>query len=142
MRALALACLLLAGAALGARAEGIWTALVLGTNEQPSKPAPKALAPYVKGLETVFGANTVYLLAAKLQAIEKGHEEWIVPTKQVFLKLRCLDRAPGAYTLQLELYVKQRLVVSSEVSLKRGAPLYIRGPAWGKGRLVFILEVQ
>ncbi len=79
MRALALVCLLLAGAALGARAEGIWTALVLGTNEQPAKPAPKALSPYAKGLETVFGANTVYLLAARLQAIEKAARSGLCP---------------------------------------------------------------
>jgi hypothetical protein len=26
--------------------------------------------------------------------------------------------------------------------LARDAPLYIRGPAWGKGQLIFLLEVR
>jgi hypothetical protein len=142
MRALALACLLLATAASATRAEGIWAALVLGTDEQPPKPAPKVLAPYAAGMKTVFGTNTFYLLGDRLETIAKGDEEWVVPTKRVNLKLRCLDRASGAYTLRLELYVGKREVLASDVRLTKGAPLYIRGPAWGRGRLVFILEVK
>ncbi len=121
--------------------DSIWTALVLATNEHPPKPVPKALAEYAGGLRTIFGANTVYLLGEKKKKIVKGSEVWIVPTKAVFLKIRCLDRTVASYTVQLELYVKKRLVVTSKARLARDAPLYIRGPAWGRGRLVFILEV-
>ena len=142
MRALALAGLLLVSAAFATRAEGIWTALVLGTNEQPPKPTPKALAPYASGLKAVFGTDSFYLLGDKLETIAKGDEEWVVPTKRVNLKLRCLDRSAAAYTLHLELHVRKRLVLSTDAPLDKGAPLYMRGPAWCKGRLVFILEVK
>jgi hypothetical protein len=133
---------LLAVTGLARADNSIWAALVLGTNEQPPKPAPKELAHYASGLKEVFGYNTFYLLGAKLKKIRKGSEEWIVPTKQVFLKARCTDHSGGSYTVQIELYVKKRLVVTSEVKLAPGAPLYIRGPAWGKGRMAFILEVR
>jgi len=129
-------------AAASARADGIWSALVLATNEHPPKSAPVELKNFSQGLRTVFGYNTFYLLGAKQKEILKGSEVWIVPTKQVFLKVRCLDRTEVDYRVQLELYVKKKLVVTSEARLARGAPLYIRGPSWGRGRLIFILEVR
>lgn len=130
------------GGAASARADSIWSALVLATNEQPAKAAPAELEPFASGLRKIFGYNSFYLLAAKKKEIRKGSEVWIVPTKKVFLKVRCIDRSETAYRMQLELYVKKKLVVSSEAKLARDAPLYIRGPSWGAGRLVFILEVR
>lgn len=136
----ALAMLAVAGAA---RAEdNIWAALVLATNEHPAKTPPKQIAPYEHGLHTVFGFNTFYLLGEKTQKLSEGQGEWIVPSKVVFLKVRCLDQNATSYTVQLDLFVRKKSVVTSKVKLARGAPLYIRGPAWGKGRLVFILEVR
>lgn len=120
----------------------VWTALVLGTNEPSAKAIPKEIAAYASGLKTVFGANSFYVLGVKSQTIREGTEEWIVPSREVFLKMRVLDRRDAAYAIQLELYVKKRLVVTSKVELARGAPLYIRGPQWGRGRLIFILEVK
>lgn len=139
----ALACLLIAlAAAAPLRADSIWAALVLGTNEKPPKPAPAELAPFESGIRTIFGYNTLYLLGAKKRDVVKGGEQWIVPTKKVFLKVRCLDRGEASYRMQLDLYVRKQLVASSEVKLARGAPLYIRGPSWGRGRLIFVLEVR
>ncbi|MGH8048478.1 MAG: hypothetical protein ACREKL_14650 [Chthoniobacterales bacterium] len=133
---------LIAGFSTARGASDIWSALVLAGNEQPAKPVPKELEPFAAGLRSIFGYNTFYLMAAGQEQIRKGDEEWIVPTKQVFMKLRCLDRTDGVYRLQIELYVKKKAVANSEVKLARGAPLYVRGPGYGRGRLVFILEVR
>ncbi len=139
----AAACALLALCLAGvARGDAIWSALVLGTNEHPAKPAPAELESFAPGVRTIFGYNTLYLLNAKKRDIVKGGEQWIVPSKKVFLNVRCLDRGESSYRVQLDLYVRKQVVASSEVKLARGAPLYIRGPSWGKGRLVFILEVR
>lgn len=120
----------------------IWAALVLGCPNTSEEPVPKELEPFIGGLKTVFGYKTFYLLNAKEKKIREGTEEWIVPRKQIFLKVRCTDRDKTSYTVVVELYVKKQLLVTSEVRLAREAPLYIRGPNWGKGRLVFILEVR
>lgn len=120
----------------------IWTALVLGTTEHPPREVPKDLEPFAKGLEEVFGYNSFYLLAAKEKKIRAGTEEWVVPTKKLFLKLQCTDRSEKCYTVHLELYFKKQLMLTSEVKFAREAPLYIRGPNWGKGRLIYILEVR
>lgn len=122
--------------------DAIWAALVLATNEKPPKPVPKELGPFARSLKTVFGYNTFYLLGNKTKRLGPGSDVWIVPTKKVFLKVRNVARKENFYVLQLELYVKKKLVVTSDVKLGRGSPLYICGPAWGRGRLIFILEVR
>ncbi len=139
---------LLAGFAMLASAaqlradDRIWTALLLATREEMPKPPPKALEPFARGLKEVFGYNTFYLLGEKKKRIVEGTQEWVVPTKEFFLRMRCTDRAATSYTVALELYVKKKLILTSEVKLARDAPLYIRGPQWGKGQLIFILEVR
>jgi hypothetical protein len=142
-RALLVALAMLGGFVASAGAEDrIWTGLVLATNERPPKPTPKLLEPFVPGLKAIFGYNTLYLLGEKRKAIRRGSEEWLVPSEKLYLKMRCTGQSPTAYTVQLELYLKKSLMVTSEVKLARDAPLYIRGPQWGQGQLVFILEVQ
>lgn len=141
-RAAILGLVLLVGVTAARAEDSIWAALVLATNEQPAKPAPKELAPYTGGLRAVFGYNTFYLLGDKTKKIGAGVDAWIVPTKKVFLKVRSVARKENFYALQLELYVRKKVVVTSDVKLGRGAPLYIRGPAWGRGRLIFVLEVR
>jgi hypothetical protein len=133
---------LIAGFSTAYGASDIWSALVLAGNEQPAQPVPKALKPYASALSSTFGYNSFYLMGDGTQQIRKGDEEWIVPTKEVFMKVHCLDRNDGIYRVQIELYVKKKVVANSEVKLVRGAPLYVRGPGWGRGRLIFILEVR
>jgi hypothetical protein len=136
------AAILFALGPLARAGDGIWSALVLATNEHPPKAAPASLKPFAAGLHTVFGYNTYYLVGSKELDLSKGSAAWVVPAKEVFLKLRCIDRTPTMYHVQIDLYVRKQLVVTSEVKLAPGAPLYIRGPAWGKGRLVFILQAD
>lgn len=120
----------------------IWTGLVLATTEEPAKPPPEDLAQFAAGLEEVFGYNSFYLLKAKRQKIVEGTEEWIVPSRKLFLRVRCVSQTATAYMVEVELYFDGKLLLTSDVSLARNAPLYIRGPQWGKGRLIFILEVR
>jgi hypothetical protein len=124
------------------RADGVWSALVLAANENPPSPVPAELEPYATELRSIFGFNSFYLMGAGAKKIRKGGEEWIVPTRKVFMKIRCLDRNDGRYRLQIELYVKKRMVANSEVKLSPGTPLYVRGPGYGRGRLVFILAAR
>ncbi len=133
---------LLISAAEGRGADRIWTALVLATQETPPREVAPELEPFVNGLKTVFGYNSFYLLGDKRKRIGKGTEEWLVPTKEFSLRMRCTDRDAVSYTVALELFLKEGVVVNSEVKLARNAPLYIRGPQWGKGQLIFILEVR
>ncbi len=140
---LALSLALLGGSLPTTRAaDRIWTGLVLATTEEPPKPPSEGLEPYVDQIHEVFGYNTYYLLEDDKEKILAGTEEWVVPTKRFFLKMRVRGRTEAAYQVGLELYADDRFILTSDVELARDAPLFIRGPQWGKGRLIFILEVR
>jgi hypothetical protein len=142
--AVALAILFLAIGMPGAKAEGdrIWSALLLATREDPPGPVPKALEKFAPSIRKIFGYDSFYLLGEKKRDLLSGGEEWLVPSKEFFFKVQCLSRAETSYSLRIELYHDKNLLVTTEAKLARDAPLYIRGPAWGRGQLIFLLEVR
>jgi hypothetical protein len=143
-RCLAVAVLLLAFGAPVAYAQGdrIWNALVLATKEDPPPPVPDTLKEFAPSIRKIFGYNSLYLLGEKKRDLYCGGEEWLVPSKEFFFKVQCLSQGPTSYTLQIELYRGKSLLVTTEAKLARHAPLYIRGPEWGRGQLIFVLEVR
>lgn len=138
------AVLLLALGASQARAAGdrIWSALVLATHEESPPPVPEPLKEFAPAIRKIFGYNSLYLLGQKKRDLYSGGEEWLVPSKEFFFKVQCLSQSTTSYTLRIELYRGKDLLITTEAKLARGAPLYIRGPQWGRGQLIFVLEVR
>ncbi len=143
MRGLLLVLVLL-GLAPSARADGdsIWSALVLATKEETPRPAPDQLEEIAPTLKKVFGYNTFYLLGDKKKSLVTGGEEWLIPSEEFFVKVKCLSRDPAHYNLAIDLYRGEKLLVTTQARLAKDAPLIIRGPQWGRGQLVFVLEVR
>ena len=130
------------GSVTAAESDRIWSALVLGTNEDPSAPVPEKIKDFAPTLEKIFGYNSFYLMGRKTRGLVKGDEAWLIPTREFFLGVECLAREETYYKLRIELYRKDELLLTTEARLARDAPLYIRGPLWGSGQLIFVLEVQ
>jgi len=129
-----------------ASGDRVWSALVLATNSADPKPAPpelKALAPRMK---RVFGYNQFELAGSASQAIGNQQESWLVPSKSFSLGLRARramsKEAQGGYLLWLQFFQDKRELVETEVKLAPGSPLFIRGPQYGKGQLIVVLQVQ
>ena len=143
-RVLAAAVLFWACGTPGARAEGdrIWSALVLATKETSPSAIPAALKKFAPAIQKIFGYNSLYLLGEKKRDLISGGEEWLVPSKEFFFKVQCLSQGATSYTLRIELYRDKGLLLTTEAKLAKDAPLYIRGPAWGRGHLIFLLEVR
>ena len=127
-----------------ARAEGdrIWSALVLATKETPPSAIPTTLKKFAPAIQKIFGYNSLYLLGEKKRDLISGGEEWLVPSKEFFFKVQCLSQGATSYTLRIELYRDKGLLLTTEAKLAKDSPLYIRGPAWGRGHLIFLLEVR
>ncbi len=140
---LAFLLLLLAGRGEAA-GDRIWSAIVLATNDRPPAPVPRGLDDFLPVVKKVFGYNSLYLLGEKKQKRDLvwGGEEWLVPTKEFFLRVQCLSREETYYNLRVELYRGKELLVTTDARLAKDAPLYIRGPQWGRGQLIFLLEVR
>jgi hypothetical protein len=125
-----------------ARGDEIWGALILLTTESEEKPLHRKLKPFADEIQRVFGGNTLYLLGHKERDLEPGHEEWLIPSKRIFMRVRVKAREESAYLLDIDLYDGTTLLVSAEARLAKDAPLYIRGPQWGPGRLIALLNVK
>lgn len=126
----------------GALADDIWGALALATNEKPPQPAPRALARFAPAIGEVFGYNSLYLLGQKKRSLDAWEEEWLVPSREFFFKVTPLAGETTRLRLRVELFRGKSQLLTTEVLLARDTPLYIRGPQWGDGQLVLILEVR
>ena len=122
--------------------DDIWSALVLATNETPPAEIPKPLKSFSPTITKVFGFNSLYLLGQKKRALENGSDQWLVPSRDFFFQATCLAQEPTHYHLRIALFRGKELLLTTEAKLARDAPLFIRGPQWGSGQLILILEVR
>lgn len=124
----------------------VWSALVLATNADDPKPVPAELRAFAPRMKKVFGYNQFELAGSATQEIGDQQESWLVPSKSFWMGLRgrrsVSKEAQGGYLLSLQLFQDNRPLVDSEVKLAPGSPLFIRGPQYGKGQLVIVLQVQ
>jgi len=124
----------------------IWSALVVATITPNPKPAPVELQEFASRMTRVFGYNQFELAGSATQEINDRSESWLVPSKTFWLGLkarRALSKeAQGGYLLSLQLFQEKRPIVDTEAKLAPGSPLFIRGPQYGKGQLIIVLQVQ
>jgi hypothetical protein len=127
-------------------ASRVWSALVVATNAAEPKAAPAELREFAPRMKRVFGYNQFELVGSAGQEIGDQGESWLVPSKSFWLGLkarRALSKeAQGGYLLSLQLFQDKRPLVDTEVKLAPGSPLFIRGPQYGKGQLIIVLQVQ
>ena len=126
-----------------AHAEGdvLYGALIMATKVEHPTPPPEELHTQAASLQAVFGYNQFRLLGQKREAVTRGTEDWLVPSKQFFLRVDTKNPVPDGYLLGLELKREDRTIVSADVNLSRKRPLYIRGPFVGEGQLLILLTV-
>jgi len=122
--------------------DSVWSALVLATNEKPPAAVPTRLENFAPTIAKVFGYNSVYLLGHKRQDIDDGTESWLVPSREFFFQVQCLRRGETFYEVRLNLFQEKTKLFTTEARLARNAPLYIRGPQWGDGQLILLLEIR
>ncbi len=124
----------------------IWSALVFASNESNPKEAPAELREFAPKLKRIFGYNQFELKGSTAKPIDADGESWLVPSNNFWLSVRARralsKEARGGYLLDVHLYLNERPLVATETKLAPGSPLFIRGPACGKGQLIIVLQVQ
>ena len=135
--------LLCVALATSAKAEGetLYGALIVATNVEHPTPPPEELRSQAASLHTVFGYNEFRLLGQKRKLVSKGTEDWLVPSREFFLRVDTKNPISGGYALGLELLKEDRVIVEADVKLNRDRPLFIRGPLVGQGQLIILLMV-
>ena len=124
----------------------IWTAVVLATNAESPKEPPAELRTSLPKLKRIFGYNQFEIVGSASDKIADGSDLKLTPTKSLWIQARARratsKEARGGYLLSLQLFQEQRQLVDTETRLAPGSPLFIRGPQYGKGQIVFALMIE
>lgn len=126
----------------------VWGALVYATNDAKgltgsTEAAPAAFADIPGRLGKVFPYQRFEILGQHLQDVFREYESWVVPTKDLFLKVDSKGPAEGGgMNLHLQFWRDQQVLVKTDAVLKEGSPLFIGGPKWREGQLLFVLVLQ
>ena len=126
-----------------ARADGdvLYGALILATKVEHPTPPPDEIRTQAANLQAVFGYNQFRLVGHERKTVASGTEDWLVTSRQFFLRVDTKNPVPNGYALGLELKRDDHVIVSADVNLNRQRPLYIRGPFVGEGQLLILLMV-
>jgi len=104
------------------------------------------LREFLPRLKRIFGYNDFELVGSETETIDELTENWLVPTPVFPLSVTARPapskEARGGYLLNLKIFQGKRHLVDTEVKLAPGSPLFIRGPLYGKGQLIIVLQVQ
>lgn len=127
-------------------ANKIWSALVVATNVATPKEAPPELRAFAPRLKRVFGYNQFELINSATTEVDERTESRLLPSEDFWLGFKARravsKEARGGYLLSLQLFHDKRPLVDTEAKLAPGSPLFIRGPQYGKGQLIIVLQVQ
>jgi hypothetical protein len=75
--------------------------------------------------------------------IFREYESWVVPSKDLFLKVDSKGAAKGGgINLNVQFWQGQQVLVKTDTVLRPSSPLFIAGPKWRDGRLIFVLDLK
>ena len=124
----------------------IWTAVVLATNAASPKETPKELRDSLPKLKSIFGYNQFEIIGSASDKIEDKSDLRLTPTQSFWIQAKARratsKEARGGYLLSLPIFQEKRQLVDTEARLAPGSPLFIRGPEYGKGQIVFALMIE
>ena len=84
------------------------------------------------------------LIGEKTNSVYKEYESWIVPARQLFLKVDSLgrNREKKGVHVHLQLWQEDRVLLKSDTILRK-QPVFIAGPQWGEsGQLIMVLKMM
>ena len=126
----------------------VWGALIYATDDPKGLSGSQEKAPADFGnLQTRLGKVFPYkhfeILGQHFQDVFREYESWVVPTKDLFLKVDSKGPAKGGgMNLHLQFWREQQVLVKTDATLRAGSPLFIGGPKWKEGQLIFVLVLQ
>ena len=119
-----------------------WGALVYASNNRTDKPVKAGLSTRLGKVFKKF--KTFELLGQHTQdKVFRDYVNWIVPSDELNLEFESKGPAEGGgMKVLLKLWQKKKVLVKSDAVIKPGKPLFIAGPQWRDGRLIFVLELR
>ncbi|MCB1227348.1 MAG: hypothetical protein KDK99_16140 [Verrucomicrobiales bacterium] len=135
------------GTAVPATDGKVWGALVYAVDDAADLTGSQAAAPKVVGdlaarLGKAFPQRHFEILGDHTQDVFREYESWVVPSADLFLKVDSKGPAEGGgVALHLQFWQEDQVLVKTDAVLRPESPLFIAGPKWRKGRLLFVLQL-
>jgi hypothetical protein len=119
----------------------VWVGLFLAENRPPPPGVTLAPEPLHHRLHEVFGFQHYELIKGQEIALHNEWEQWFVPRQDFFIRVEPLKRLPGQPRfIDYEIYKDGFIVAKGRYQPRDGTPLFINGPDFHQGRLIFVLE--
>jgi hypothetical protein len=119
--------------------EKIWAALFVGENRPVL--GPQAPPPLTARLREVFGFTHYKLLKDETVDLARSSDHWVLSRKDFFLRLQLLPNpANGPTRLRYEIYKDGYFIATGVYAVTTDTPLFISGPDFHHGRLIFVLQ--
>lgn len=128
----------------GAKEDGkIWGALFFATDAEVAEATEGSAKVITERLRKAFDEKYFQLLGEHTQAIFSEYESWVVPSKDIFLKIDSKGPTKGGkgINLHLQLWREKNVLLKTDVVLRQN-PIFIRGPKWGDGYLIMVIELR
>lgn len=94
-------------------------------------------------LGKTFPFGHFHLLGRHTQKIFKEYESWVVPSKDLCLKMDSRGPAKGGgINLHLQLWQDKKVLVKFDTVLRKDRPVFLGGPNWRGGRLIFVVVMK
>lgn len=124
----------------------VWGALVFASN-QPKADAKEQATPefpdLARRLAKAFPFTRFEVLGQHSQVVFREYESWVVPSRDVFLKLDSKGlNSDGGLNLHLQFWQGPQVLVKTDTLLQPNSPLFIGGPKWRDGQLIFVLLLK
>jgi hypothetical protein len=126
----------------------VWGALVYASSGEGAAPDPNTppeLADLSARLGKVFNYSRFEVIGQHTQDVFRQYESWVVPSKDLFLKVDSkgpVQGEPDAMNLGVQFWQAENVLVKTDVVLRRGSPLFVGGPKWREGQLLFVLLLK
>jgi len=133
-----LAFVLLAGSVHAS--DQIWAGLFVGENRPSGPQAPPRLA---HRLREVFGFTNYRMLKGDNIDLRINEPHWVLARKDFFLRIDALPHGPNEPDrLAYEIYKDGFIVAKGRYVPAPDTPLFINGPDFHHGRLIFVIEAR
>ena len=94
-------------------------------------------------LRKVFPFSNYHLIGRHSQKVFKEYESWVVPSKDLCLKIDSRGPAEGGgVNVHLQLWQDTKVLVKSDAVLMQDKPIFLGGPNWRGGRLIFVVRLK
>lgn len=126
----------------------VWGALVYATTDAAkltgsTEKLPSGQKDLFERLGKVFPFTHFEIIGQHMQDVFREYESWVVPSRDLFLKIDSKGPAEvGGMNLHLQVWREQQVLVKTDAVLHPGSPLFISGPKWRDGQLLFVLDMQ